>query len=157
MMISPKKVLWPTDFSPLALVGGRYAQGFCDVFDAELHVVHVIPPPVSPDVSVMMPAEIPVTVSEPELIKACQEGMLKYLAEHMAGVQKLVSEAFVGNPWRGVCDYAQRLGIDLIVVTTHGRTGLQHALIGSTAEKIVRHAPCPVLVVKAEEKDFVTD
>jgi nucleotide-binding universal stress UspA family protein len=68
-----------------------------------------------------------------------------------------VCEAFLGNPWRGVCDYAERQGIDLVVIATHGRTGLQHALIGSTAEKIVRHAPCPVLVVKAEEKDFVTD
>jgi nucleotide-binding universal stress UspA family protein len=153
MLISPKKVLWPTDFSPLALVGGRYARGFCDVFDAQMHVIHVIPPPVSPDVSVMMP----IVVSEPELIQACRSGMEKYLAEHMAGFTNLVCEAFLGNPWRGVCEYAERKGIDLVVIATHGRTGLQHALIGSTAEKIVRHAPCPVLVVKAEEKDFVTD
>ena len=66
VLVSPRKVLWPTDFSSLSLQGGLYAQGFRDVFGAELHVIHVIPPPLNPDVSVMLPGAVPVNVTEPE-------------------------------------------------------------------------------------------
>jgi nucleotide-binding universal stress UspA family protein len=47
------------------------------------------------------------------------------------------------------------LKVDLIIISTHGRTGLKHALLGSTTERVVRHAPCPVLVVRAQEREFV--
>ena len=156
MEVSLKRVLWPTDFSELSLRGGRYARGFCEQFGAELHIIHVIPPPLSPDVSLVVPAEVPVSVSEPELIEASQEALDKLVAEHFAGFEKVVTKVFFGNPWPGVCDYAKENDIDLIVVTTHGRTGLSHVLIGSTAERIVQHAPCPVLTVKHSEKDFVS-
>ena len=53
--------------------------------------------------------------------------------------------------------YAADQGAAFIALSTHGRTGIKHALIGSTAEKIVRHAPCPVLVLKGEETDFVLE
>ena len=120
-----------------------------------MHIIHVIPPPLSPDVSLVVPAEVPVSVSEPELIEASQEALEKLVKEHFAGFEKVVTNVFFGNPWPGVCDYAKEHDIDLIVVTTHGRTGLSHVLIGSTAERIVQHAPCPVLAVKHPEKDFV--
>lgn len=155
MVVSPKQILWPTDFSTLSLHGGRYARGFADVFGARLHVIHVIAPPLAPDVSVMLPAEVPVAVSEPDLLEACRRGLDQFVAEHLGDAAALVRDVFFGNPWSGICDYARRSAIDLIVVATHGRTGLRHALIGSTAEKIVRHAPCPVLVVKSDERDFL--
>jgi nucleotide-binding universal stress UspA family protein len=60
-----------------------------------------------------------------------------------------------GRPWQGITDYAASNNTDLIIISTHGYTGLKHVLLGSVAEKIVRHAPCPVLVVRAEEHDFV--
>lgn len=53
----------------------------------------------------------------------------------------------------GICDYAKEKGIDLIVLSTHGRTGLSHMLIGSVAEKVVRHAPCPVLTLRTSVKE----
>jgi nucleotide-binding universal stress UspA family protein len=67
----------------------------------------------------------------------------------------VVTDVLFGNPWSVICQYAKDAQIDLLVVSTHGRTGLRHVLIGSTAERIVQHAPCPVLVVKNPEKDFV--
>jgi nucleotide-binding universal stress UspA family protein len=67
----------------------------------------------------------------------------------------IVYEVLVGAPWAGICDYAKRVGIDLIVTATHGLTGLHYVLIGSTAERVVQHAPCPVLTVKNVEKDFM--
>jgi len=61
----------------------------------------------------------------------------------------------VGRPWHEVVGAVGELGIDLLVLTTHGRTGLRHMLMGSVAEKIVRHTHCPVLVVRPEETDFL--
>ena len=157
MEVSPKRVLWPTDFSELSLRGGRYARGFCEHFGSELHIIHVVPPPLSPDVSLVVPAEVPVTVSEPELIEASQTALDKLIQEHFTGDENIVARVLFGNPWPGICNYARDNEIDLIIVTTHGRTGLGHVLIGSTAERIVQHAPCPVLAVKHPQKDFVVE
>ena len=157
MQVRPQRILWPTDFSELALVGGRYALGFCTHFGAELHIIHVIPPPLSPDVSLVVPAEVPVTVSEPEIVEASEQALQKLVREHFAEHERIVTKVFFGNPWPGVCDYARDNEIDLIVVTTHGRTGLSHALIGSTAERIVQHAPCPVLTIKDAARSFLVD
>ncbi len=157
MEVSLKRVLWPTDFSELSLRGGRYARGFCEQFGAKLHIIHVIPPPLNADVSLVVPAEVPVSVSEPEIVEASQNALDKLVKEHFEGFKKIVTNVFFGNAWPGVCDYAKENDIDLIVVTTHGRTGLSHVLIGSTAERIVQHAPCPVLTVKHPAKDFVKD
>ncbi len=157
MIVSPKRVLWPTDFSSLSLHGGRYARGFSEVFGAELRVVHVIPPPLSPDVSVVVAAEVPVTVSEPELLNAARRNLEQVITTQFNGDQRIVAEALFGHPWQVICRYARDNLIDLIVVATHGRTGLRHVLIGSTAERIVQHAPCPVLTVKDPQREFLLD
>ncbi|MCG3129250.1 MAG: TRAP-T-associated universal stress protein TeaD [Phycisphaerae bacterium] len=157
MVVSPKKILWPTDFSTLSLQAGRYARGFREVFDSELHVIHVVPPPYSADVSVMLPADIPVAAPEADVVAFGFRTLKKVIDEHFDGDQTIQLKAFVGNPWMGVCDYAREQHIDLIIVATHGHTGLKHVLLGSLAEQIVRHAPCPVLTVKVDEKDFIID
>jgi universal stress protein A len=157
MEVSLKRVLWPTDFSELSLRGGRYARGFCERFGAELHIIHVVPPPLSPDVSLVVPAEVPVTVSEPELVEASRVALDKLVKEHFSDYKNVITKVFFGNPWPSICKYAKDNDIDLIIITTHGRTGLSHVLIGSTAERIVQHAPCPVLTVKHPEKDFVRE
>lgn len=157
MEVRPKRVLWPTDFSELSLRGGRYARGFCEHFRAELHIVHVVPPPLSPDVSLVVPAEVPVVVSEPEVVEASQNALNKLIDDHFADYENIVTRVLFGNPWPSICDYARENDVDLIIVTTHGRTGLGHVLIGSTAERIVQHAPCPVLAVKHPAKDFVSE
>jgi nucleotide-binding universal stress UspA family protein len=157
MEVKLQRVLWPTDFSDLALRGGRYARGFCEHFHAELHVIHVVPPPLSPDVSLVVPAEVPVAVSEPELMGASQTALDKLINDHFADYDNIVTKVLFGNPWPSICEYARENEVDLIIITTHGRTGLSHVLIGSTAERIVQHAPCPVLTVKHAEKDFLSE
>lgn len=157
MKVSPKRVLWPTDFSELAMHGGRYARGFCEQFDAQLHIVHVVPPPLSPDVSLVVSAEVPVTITEPELVEAAQNALDRLIAEQLGGDESIVTKVLFGNAWTSICQYAQDNDIDLIVVTTHGRSGLLHVLIGSTTERIVHHAPCPVLTIKHPQKDFVSE
>lgn len=61
----------------------------------------------------------------------------------------------MGAPWHEITTAAQECEADLIIIATHGHTGLKHPLLGSTAERVVRHAPCPVLVVRDREHDFV--
>lgn len=148
MEITFKNILWPTDFSEHAQPGGRYARGLCAKFGAALHVIHVLPPPFAPTGGAMAPAELPVVFADPNLVDTARESLRKLIADDFGGDATIRYDAFVGNPWVSICDYAEREQIDLIVVCTHGRTGLKHALIGSTAERIVRHAKCPVLVVK---------
>jgi nucleotide-binding universal stress UspA family protein len=155
MTLSPRRILWPTDFSTLSLHGARYARAFRDFFGAELHVIHVVPPPLMPDLAVTLPAEVPLAFSEKEFVDACRTRLAALLAEQFSGAPGVVTEVLFGNPWSAICKYAQDAAIDLVVVSTHGRTGLRHVLIGSTAERIVQHAPCPVLVVKNPEKDFL--
>ncbi len=155
MTVSPRRILWPTDFSTLSLHGARYARAFRDSFSAELHVIHVVPPPLMPDLAVTLPAEVPLAFSAKEFVDACQTRLAALLAEQFSGAPGVVTDVLFGNPWSAICKYAQDADIDLVVVSTHGRTGLRHVLIGSTAERIVQHAPCPVLVVKNPEKDFL--
>ncbi len=156
MVVEPQRILWPTDFSTLSLHGARYARGFRDAFGATLHVIHVIPPPLMPDLAGTMAPEVPVTFSDQEFIAACRSRLATLLTEQFGGPASVVTDVLFGNPWSVICQYAKDAQIDLLVVSTHGRTGLRHVLIGSTAERIVQHAPCPVLVVKNPEKDFVT-
>lgn len=157
MVVHPKRILWPTDFSELSLQGGRYAEAFRKLFNSELYVLHVILPPLNPEAGVVLPSEVPLAVADEALLAAARQRMDRLLTEQFGGSGGAVREVVFGNPWFTICDYAEAKLIDLIVVATHGRTGLRHALIGSTAERIVRHAPCPVLTVKSPETDFLVE
>jgi nucleotide-binding universal stress UspA family protein len=153
--VQPRRILWPTDFSDFSLRGGRYAAGFARQFDAELHVIHVVAPAVLPDLSVMAPAGLPVPTSEPDLLDTCNEHLTQLIQRHFPQQPHIVRKALLGHPWSEICDYAEEADIDLIVLTTHGRTGIEHVLIGSTAERVVQHAPCPVLTIKHDCRDFL--
>ncbi len=158
MNISPKKILWPTDFSELSLKAGDYVLRYRDTFDAEVHLVHVCAPLPNPD---MLPAGVELTVSDKGVLDAFLEAARTRLRgvadEHLGGASSVVCEVLGGQPWSEVCEYAGRVGIDLIIITTHGLTGLRHLLIGSTAERVVQHAPCPVLTVKNVGRDFTAE
>ena len=155
MNITPKSILWPTDFSKLSMKAAEYAAAFCDAFGAELHVIHVWMPMVSPYLAVPYSPAIDFSVSDVELEADAKLRLQQITKELFAERRPIVYEALVGAPWAGICDYAKRVGIDLIVIATHGLTGLHHVLIGSTAERVVQHAPCPVLTVKNVERDFM--
>lgn len=157
MIVQPRQILWPTDFSPLSLHAARYAKAFREAFGARLHVIHVVPPPLPPDLTVPLAGEVPVNFGDPELVLACREQLTTLIREQFGEDPEIVTEAFYGHAWSAICEYASKADIDLIIVSTHGRTGLKRVLIGSTAERIVQHAPCPVLVIKGVQRDFVSE
>jgi universal stress protein A len=76
-------------------------------------------------------------------------------AEQVRSQVKAVTQVCVGNPARAIVQTARDLPADLIVIATHGRTGLKHVLLGSVAEHVVQRAPCPVLIVRENEYEIL--
>lgn len=95
-------------------------------------------------------ADSPPDVPSGEVEAAIHGALEKAIARFFADVKKTKAALILSsNAADGICNYARKEQVDLIVVATHGRTGLAHLLIGSVAEKVVRHAPCPVLSVRS--------
>ncbi len=154
-MIAIKKILFPTDLSDAAAEAQLYACALAEQFGAELHILSVMQDMslVSPDPN--MPWVIP--ASSLEEIRASLESALKAIPDPQWAAGKTIHRVLrTGTPFLEVVRYAQEADIDVIVVGTHGRSGLTHMLLGSTAERIVRKAPCPVLTVHPKGHQFVT-
>jgi nucleotide-binding universal stress UspA family protein len=125
--LTVRRILFPTDFSHASREAGRTAVSMAQQFGAHLTILYVVPPVTDPSPS---------------------EG-LGALAAELAPGMAVATEVAAGIPARKIVEHARRHGIDLIVMGTHGRTGLSRALLGSVAEAVVRRAPCRVLTVPA--------
>lgn len=139
-----RKLLCPIDFSPASREALEEAVDLARQHQAELTVVHVLAP---------VPVGVPEALIDPSYVQrlyddvAGELAVWKQQAETM-GAPAVKARRLDGTPWDAVVETARAEGHDLIVMSTHGRTGLSHALIGSVAETVVRHAPCSVLVVR---------
>jgi universal stress protein A len=150
--IAIKKILAPTDFSPASEKALKYALRLATNFGCELTLLHVLEPPISPAF-----AESPVApaFSEAEMADA-EEGLRGLVnAARTAGVSGARSKIRKGVATHEIVEAAKELDVDLIVIATHGLTGWKHFAIGSTAAQVARAAPCPVLVVREKEHDFL--
>lgn len=148
-----RRILVPIDFSPLSKKALRYALRFAEGFRAGITLLHVVEPDVPPAFDGFMIAP-PIS---PNGNRTKCANRLKVLASSMAirapnYVQPTVR---TGLPAYEIVEAAKELDVDLIVIATHGYTGWKHFAIGSTAERVVRAAPCPVLVVREKEHEFV--
>lgn len=153
-MIELRRILVPTDFSKYSQAGLNYAAAFADKFGAELHLLHVVQnlALVVPDVITMEPTALP---SPEQFTPAVQAGFDRLIAENKLEKFKIQKEIREGTPFYEIIQYAREADIDLIVMGTHGHSGLAHVLLGSVTEKVVRKAPCPVLTVRHPEHEFV--
>lgn len=143
-------ILVPVDFSECAQTAVRYALGMASQFQAEVTLVHVVEQIIYPG-DWMYP---PLAMSDFAAEKRDQ--VLEKMQALVSGPSGKVNYVVrVGRAWQEVTDLAKETKADLLVLATHGYTGLKHVLLGSVAEKIVRHAPCPVLTVRPEERDFL--
>ncbi len=152
--ITLKRILVPIDFSDNSKKALRYALPLAKQFGASITLINIIEPTVFPSDFGFGQMNFPDL--EQELIHKSQEE-LESIAASMSTPVKITSVVKTGIPFVEVTSYADEEKIDLIIVATHGRTGVEHILFGSTAEKIIRKAPCPALVVRAEERDFIDE
>lgn len=147
-----KKVLFCTDFSKNSDCAFDYAFGIAKRDDGVLYILHVIPP--NPD---HYSLERYLTKAELDRVKATlQEDRKKIYNEHyLSQIKdktkvKIVTKA--GREDEEILKFTRKEAIDIIVIGTYGRTGIQHLLIGSVAEKIVRHSPVPVFIIPYGKK-----
>jgi nucleotide-binding universal stress UspA family protein len=155
MSLQIRKILHPTDFSELSLLALRYARGFAEQFRAQLFCLHVVDE-AQQYWSALGPEATPIAPPIDDVLANAQNQMQGFADEHLIGLTFApVTKVVLGRPDHEICAYAREITCDLLIMATHGHSGVMHALMGSTAEKVVRKAPCPVLTVRSGEHDFV--
>lgn len=156
MKIQIRKILCPVDFSETSGHALEYAKAFAQAHEAQLLLLHVSPPGVY--LAPMDPFKSDLSVKYQEELKArAEEGMLTLVEPLEKEGLNVSGQVRMGPPYDEIVKVAKREEADLIVMGTHGLTGLQHVLIGSVAERVVRMAPCPVLTVKHPEHEFIVE
>jgi universal stress protein A len=146
-MLEIRSILAPTDFSPHAKAAVRYAVALAERFGATLHLIHVLNPvmPVLPDG--MIGTALPPDYYR-DMEADSHEALQRSLDPSWGSAPSVTQAVLWGDSVGQIINYATEHQISMIVIATHGRTGLSHALLGSVAERIVREAPCPVLTVR---------
>lgn len=148
-MAEIKTILLPTDGSECSGKALAYALSFARQYGARVVILHVI-------------EMEPLVGAEPHLLHLSgflEEKGRRILGKAAASAKEagvdVETRLVIGIPFDDILRLSGELPADLIIIGTHGRTGLPHALMGSVAEKIVRLAPCPVLTVRQESRDFI--
>ena len=145
------KVLVPLDFSRPSFKALEYALPLAERFGAKLHLVHAF----DYDFSMSTISAMPLAIPEADLASRAKLHLQDVAKKYNIGLAPQNCHVVEGRAYHAVCQLARKLEIDLIVATTRGHTGLQYLFLGSTAERIVQHAPCGVLVVREHEREFV--
>ena len=144
-----KKILFPTDFMKGCKEAIPYAVDLTKKYEASLYLVHVIH-----DIIQATGLYVPhVAVDEmfKSMYQEAEKQIRRVYIEEIRGLSKVHYDILKGIPYEEIVKYAKEKEIDLIVMATHGRKGIDRLLFGSTAEKVVRNATCPVLTVRASE------
>lgn len=152
-MLAVSRVLVPIDFSPSARAALEYATFLAGKLGAELEVLHVWEPPgyVGPDTLALLP----VPAGQPgwqQTRSEVQREVERFIASTAARPARLTVRIEAGEPSDTILRTASDGGADLVVMGTHGRTGLARLLIGSVAEAVLRRSPCPVLTIRVPSK-----
>ena len=147
-----KTILFPTDFSNGARAAMDHAASLAKDYQAKLILLYVIQ-----DISIAewyIPSSLSVGDLVEDMRKSAWQEMDKWFAEVSKQVKDVEKMVVRGVPFVEIIQTAKEKSADLIVIGTHGRTGIDHMLFGSTAEKVVRKASCPVLTVRIAGKEF---
>jgi nucleotide-binding universal stress UspA family protein len=149
-MIEFKRILHPTDFSDSGSPSLSAACELASRFGAELHVLHVVQDVASIAAYGVAEAYLP-PEWRTEIREQAEQSLQNVPPAELAGNMKIVRAIAEGSPYFEVVEYARQHAIDLIVMGTHGRTGIPHIFLGSVAERVVREAPCAVLVIRPKK------
>jgi nucleotide-binding universal stress UspA family protein len=142
-------VLFATDFSESSDHAFEYALMLAKQFDSRLTLIHVINEPV--DLRGFYVPHISFDKLEEEIEQGAWKVMEKFCRDHLGDYEKHDCHVVPGIPYDEIIKKAEEIGADLIVMGTHGRTGFDHVLFGSTAEKVVRKSPVPVMTIRINE------
>lgn len=147
-----RSILVPIDFSTPCIKALKYAAAFAYQFGAKLTLLNVIEPVATPDFE----GSFPLVIEREKRFKTCDE-QLRGLAKKHEINPNLIEKALIrtGSPYNEITEAARTLKADLIVIATQGHTGLARLFLGSTAERVVRYAPCPVFVVREKEREIL--
>lgn len=147
-----RKILIPTDFSKLSLEALEYALKIFELDELQIYLLHVLDKTQARKTKKKKKSsEKNQRDDEKEAIKKLDNIAAQRLSK-CGDVEQIVCR---GEPYREIVKFAQEKNVDLIVISTHGRTGILHVLMGSVAEKIVRYSPVPVLTVKPEKLQLI--
>jgi nucleotide-binding universal stress UspA family protein len=153
------RILVPIDFSECSGAAFAAAVDLAQKLGAKVTLLHVwdVPflwPSVG-DTMVTVPSEEPMTVAQ-LVKKRAHEELARFLADYPHAGVEVTARLEMGEPMQRICSVAQDGNHDLVVMGTHGRTGLSRVLAGSVAENVVRHSPVPVLTVRSTEEPAAT-
>jgi len=146
-----QRVLVPVDFSDCSRKALHYAIQFARQFKAELTLLYVnVPAPPPPEFVLLQTEQMSARYLEESM-----KGLAEWRKEIAPGISVKMVSRNASAVYQEIIALAREAHTDLIIMGNHGRTGLSRLLIGSTAERVVRHAPCPVLVIREREHDFI--
>jgi nucleotide-binding universal stress UspA family protein len=148
-LLGIRSILVPIDFSAHSKNALKYAIPLAEKFRASVHLVYVVEPTVYPaDLGF---GQVVLPGVEDELREKGAGELEQLIRREIAGTVTATSSVRTGSPHQEILHEAEERGVDLIVVATHGHSGVEHILFGSTADRIVRHAQCPVLTIRPSE------
>lgn len=150
-MFKVMKILYPTDFSEASLEALKYAVSFARSCQAKLILMHVVNEKIFSEGLSLARVSAPESLGQELAAEASRQLRMIIPADHRQGLD-IETVILSGNPSVEVIRYAKDNQVDMIVIGTAGRSGVEHMMFGSTAEKVVRGAPCPVLSVKPSTK-----
>lgn len=145
-----RNILVPLDFSDASVDALRHAKELALTYGAQITLLHAVEEVVYPSAYGIEPANLP----GPQVIDRVEKNLAN-LARSEIGYEHVVVQAKVGYAPSTILDHAEANEVDLVVIATHGRTGLERMLLGSVAERVVRRAPAPVFVVKSFGKSLL--
>jgi len=146
-----ERILVPIDFSDCSKKALRYALPLAREHQAAITLLYVVPPAYSAGEY----GNIDYAQLEASLRAGGEKELAKLSVDEGCGEISIDTMVREGSPSREIIEMARNLPADLIVISTHGRTGLKHVLLGSVAEHLVQHAPCPVFVVREREREIL--
>lgn len=149
-LLPMRRILVATDFSAESRTALDYGVALAREFDATLHLVHVVPTVLPADVS-----HLTTVLQETALKESARRDLARLCAEQLPRELHVVTKVLDGNPFLEISQEALRVCAGLIIISTHGHTGLRYLLLGCTAQRIVQHASVPVLVVREHEPKFI--
>jgi universal stress protein A len=147
-----KRILVTTDFSEESRKAFRYATAFAEQFRAQLDVLVVVEP-----VTFMSGMEaVPIAIDPVSVRVAAEKSLADWIKKELPPDLKVTPIVREGRAYSEIVKTAEERGADMILIATHGYTGLKHLFMGSTAERVTRHAHCPVLIVRQKEHEFIS-